>query len=174
MLGVKQQGSEWQLWGELWMILADPCFDADTKCLSKLPHLLRLGFRNGVRPLVVGDIAFLPKHVEFSNHGRVDAEGQFKRLNHAVVMVAALSVVPSDGQSSGGKLEGCVIRNVELPIGNQIRRLAGLQISIGDGEEVGDLLPTCLVLLEPPEFEPVLQAHSRHQSEKSSGQTRHH
>ena len=38
-------------------------------------------------------------------------------------------------------------------------------------KEVGDFLPARLVLLEPPEFEPILQAHARHRSEKSSGQT---
>jgi hypothetical protein len=43
-------------------------------------------------------------------------------VNHAVVMVGALGFVPGRGQGSGGKLESCVIRNVELPIGNQVRR----------------------------------------------------
>ena len=38
-------------------------------------------------------------------------------------------------------------------------------------KEVGDFLPARLVLLEPSEFEPILQAHARHRSEKSSGQT---
>jgi hypothetical protein len=34
--------------------------------------------------------------------------------------------------------------------------LAGLQVPISDGEQVGDFLPARLVLLEPSEFEPVL------------------
>ena len=53
-------------------------------------------------------------------------------------------------------MQGGVVRNVELPVGNERRSLAGLQIPISDGEEVGDLLPACLVLLEPSELEPVL------------------
>jgi len=104
------------------MILADPRLDVAAKCFSKLPHLLRLRLRNGVSPLVVGDIAFLAKHVELPNRSRLNAEGEFKRVNHAVVMVGALGFVPGRGQGSGGKLESCVIRNVELPIGNQVRR----------------------------------------------------
>jgi len=147
--------------------------DAAAKCFSKLPHLLCLRLRKSVSPLVVGDIALLAKHVELPNQSRLNAEGEFKRVNHAVVMVGAFGFVPGRGQGSGGKLESRAICDVELPIRNQVRRLAGLQISIGDGEEAGDFLPTRLVLLEPSEFEPVLQAHSRHRSEKSSGQTRH-
>ena len=155
------------------MILSNPRLDAAAKGFGKLPHLFRLRLRNGVCPLVVSDIALLAKHVELRNHGRVEAEGEFKRVNDAVMMVAALGSIPGGSQRSGGKLEGRVICNVELPVGNQVRSLAGLQISIGDGEEVGDFLPTRLVLLEPSELEPILEAHSRHRSEKPLGRTRH-
>ena len=60
------------------------------------------------------------------------------------------------GRVRRGKLQGGVIRNVELPVGNERRCPAGLQVPISDGEEVGDFLPARLVLLEPSEFEPVL------------------
>jgi hypothetical protein len=46
------------------------------------------------------------------------AEGEFKRVDHAVVMIGALGFVSGRGQSGGRKLESRVIRNVEPPIGN--------------------------------------------------------
>lgn len=75
------------------------------------------------------------------------------------MMVRALSLVPGGGQCGGGKLKRRVICNVEPPIGNQFRRLAGLKISIRDGEEVPDLLSAGRVRSEPSEIAPVYQAH---------------
>jgi len=155
------------------MILTDPRLDDGAEGFGKLSHLFRLRLRDGVRPLVVGDVALLAKDVEFRNHGRLDAERELKRVNNAVMMVVARGIVPGGSQRSGGKLESRVVCNVELPIGNQIRRLAGLQVPIGDGEEVGDFLPACLVLLEPSELEPVFEAHPHRRSEKPLGQTPH-
>jgi hypothetical protein len=34
--------------------------------------------------------------------------------------------------------------------------LAGLNITVGDQKKVGDFLTACLVLLQPPEREPIL------------------
>ena len=72
------------------MILADPCLDVAAEGFSELTHFLGLPLRNGIRPVVIGDIAFLPEHVELPDRGRIEDERQFKRLNDAVVMVAAL------------------------------------------------------------------------------------
>ena len=49
-----------------------------------------------------------------------------------------------------------IVGDVETPIVMKSRGFAGGEVAISDGEEVGDLFGTCLVLLEPPEFEPIL------------------
>lgn len=91
-----------KLWGEPWMILADPRLDGAAKCFSKLPHLLRLRLRNGVGPLVAGDIAFLAKHVlaQVSEGAvfRPEPHGG-KNLGRAVIAVPSLRMVaPSQAQ----------------------------------------------------------------------------
>jgi hypothetical protein len=52
-------------------------------------------------------------------------------------------------------LKSRVVRNIELPIRSQIRRLTVFQIPIGDGEQVGDFLLAGLVLLDPSELAPI-------------------
>jgi hypothetical protein len=76
-------------------------------------------------------------------------------VNDAKVVVHALGSEAGRRQRGGRELEGPIIRNVELPIGTHVGRSARLQVSIGDGEQVGDFLAAGLVFLEPPEGLPI-------------------
>jgi len=121
-----------------------------------LPHFIRLRLRHRTRSVVIGDVALLAEDIELRDGRGFCPKREFEGLNDAVMMVRSFRLVSGGRQSGGGKLQGGVICNVELPVGNERRCLAGLQIPISNGEEVGDLLPACLVLLEPSELEPVL------------------
>jgi hypothetical protein len=77
-------------------------------------------------------------------------------VDHAKVVVAPLGLKPSRSQSRGCELESRIVGNIELPVVHQSGGLAGLQVTIYDGEQICDLLAARLVLLEPTELEPVL------------------
>lgn len=155
------------------MVCPEPCLNAVAKHLGKIAHFASFRIGNRVRPLVVREVPLLAKDVELPDGGCFEAEREFQRLNDAIVMVPPLGFIPGGGQRRGCELEGRVIRDGELPIGNQCRCLAGFQIPIRDGEQVSDLLWARLVLLEPSEFEPIWQAHARHRSGRFSGQPPH-
>lgn len=72
------------------------------------------------------------------------------------MVVAPFGLKPSRGQSRGRELESCIVGDIEFPIVHQSGGLAGLQVTICDGEEICDLLAARLVLLEPAELEPVV------------------
>jgi hypothetical protein len=62
------------------------------------------------------------------------------------MVIRALGGEAGSGKCGGGKLERGVVSNVESSIRYQARCTARLQVSIGDGEEIGDFLTTCLVV----------------------------
>lgn len=138
------------------MVLANPGFHFATQCFGELPHLIRLRLRDRARSVVIGDIALLAEDIELRDGRGFCPKREFEGLNDAVVVVRSFRLVSGGRQGGGGKLQGSVIRNVELPVGNERRSLTGIQIPISDGEQVGDFLPARLVLLEPSEFEPIL------------------
>lgn len=137
------------------MVLAKPGKDALVQNLGKLAHLGCLAFRDRVRPLVVGGIALLSEQVEFPNCRGIRPDGELKRMDHAIVMIGAISPVTGGRQRGRRQLKSRVVRNIELPIRSQIRRLTVFQIPIGDGEQVGDFLLAGLVLLDPSELAPI-------------------
>ena len=79
------------------MALAYPRLYVAAERFSKLPHLLCLYLRNTVSPLVIRDIPLLAEHVELPDDGRLDAEGELQRVNHAVMMVCTFRFVTSGG-----------------------------------------------------------------------------
>ena len=154
------------------MVCAKPVLYSLSQNFREFPHLCRLEFRDCMRSLVIGNTALLAEQVELSNQGGIGAYRELERVDHSIVMIGALGSIPGGRQRGGGQLKRAVIRDIELPVGAQGRRLAVLQISIGDGEEIGHLQPAGLMVLEPSELSPIPQAHSRRRSQRFSGRTR--
>jgi hypothetical protein len=140
----------------LGMILADPVLDVCPKLLGQAAHAVRFKIGDRVRLLVVGYVSLLSKGIERLDRRGVRAEGQCEGFDNTVVMIRAFGLVPGDSQGRRCKLERGVVRDVEAPIVVKTERLRGPQVAISYGEEIGDFLPARLVLLEPPEFEPIL------------------
>ena len=67
-------------------------------------------------------------------------------------MICAFGLITGSGKSRYRKLERRVISDIQLPIRYQVRCAASSQVSIGDGDQIGDLLPAGLVYPEPTEF----------------------
>jgi hypothetical protein len=49
------------------MVRARPGVDTLAERLRKFPHFRSLSFRDGVRPLIIGNIALLAKQIELPN-----------------------------------------------------------------------------------------------------------
>ena len=137
------------------MILSQPSFDEASKTLRDLLHLLDIYVRDGVGSLVVANISLLAKYVQLPNRRRVQSHREFKGLDHPVMMIRPLGLVPRRRQRRRRKLQRRVIGDIELPVGHQLRRAACPQVSIGDREQIGDFPPACLVRLQPTVLEPV-------------------
>jgi hypothetical protein len=71
-------------------------------------------------------------------------------------MVRSFRLVAGGCQRRLCELEGGIVRNIEAPVVVKAGRIRGCQVTIGYGEQFVDFLPACFVLLEPPEFEPIL------------------
>ena len=131
------------------MVRGDPGQNFLPQPQGELPHLLRLALGYRARLLVVCNVPLLSEGVKQADSRSVGADRQFQRVNHAVVMIGPLRLITRGGKSGRGKLQRGIVGDIESPVGYQVGGLGSLNITIGDGEQVGDLLPACLVLLEP-------------------------
>jgi hypothetical protein len=80
-------------------------------------HSLGLMDRDSVCPIIVADVAFFAKAVQFSYLRGSPTQSELEGLNGSVMVGLARRSEPLRGSSCGGKWKGGVVRDVELPIG---------------------------------------------------------
>jgi len=124
-------------------------------------HFVGFTRRCGTSTLVVGEISLSAHAIERVDEASVGGDRQPKRLYGAFVGAQSLGSITFRGQRKRGELKRRVVRDAEAPIGAQPIDRRVLEVSINDGEQVGDLFGAALVFREPPVFQPGLQCHLR-------------
>lgn len=71
------------------------------------------------------------------------------------MVVRAFSLISCGSECGRGELQRGIVSNVKAPIADEARSLGGSEVTIGDGEQIRDFLPACLVLLEPSVLVPI-------------------
>lgn len=134
----------------------NPLFNFTPQSGRQFPHFIDFQIRDSARPLVVCQVSLLTKRVKRADKPLIQSDRELEGVDHSEVVVAPFGLKPGRGQRRGRELESRVVGNIELPVVHQAGGLARRQVTICDGEQIGDLRAARLVLLEPAELEPVL------------------
>ena len=137
------------------MVFSNPTLDFHPEPLCKLVHFVCFEVGDSTGSLVIRNVPFLSKGIELLNGCCVQAKGH-QRFDHSVVVVRPFRLEASRNQRCRCELQGGIVRNIEPPVVVKAGGLGSRQVPIGYGEQAGDFLPACFVLLEPPEFAPIL------------------
>src|SRR5208283_4956657 len=103
---------------EFGMVLPDPRGYTLAQIERQTEHLFDFELRYGFSPLVVRNVALLPEQVELLNLVPFQANREFDGLDDPVMVICALSLVATGGEGGCGELQGGVVGDVELPIGD--------------------------------------------------------
>ncbi len=141
---------------QVWTDSPNPLLDFTSQSDRQFPHAIDFQIGDCARPLIVRQVSLLTKRVERTDKPLIESDRQLKGVDHAEVVVAPLGLKSGRGQRCSRELESRIVGNIEFPVVHQGSGLTGLQVTICDGEQIGDLLAARLVLLEPAEPEPVL------------------
>src|SRR3954471_10818509 len=147
-------------------MICEPAADRRIDLAGQIDHFLGLMIGNYASPFVASLVSLLPEDIQARDQAPRRADGVAEGLNHPVVMSLACRPITARRQSGRGGLEGGVVCDVELPVGAQGVQPRVDQIALDDAEKLTDLLWSGLVLSQPTELQPVVQAHASSRSRR--------
>ena len=113
-------------------------------------HLFGFRLGNDTGTLIVSLVALLAEGVKKVDLVRRQAQRELQRPDDPQVMRRSGSFESRGGQRSRRKLKRRIVSNVEPPVRDEIRRLAGFEVTIGEPEQLRDLFARCSMRLDPP------------------------
>lgn len=120
------------------MVFANPSDHAIANSDRELAHLRRILVGHCAGTFVSGDVAFLSEGVEGPQKLRVRTNCFAQRLDDSVMMLVPRRSIAGCGECSCRRLQRGVISDVHPPVGAYIFRGAVGQITIDDGQQIGD------------------------------------
>jgi hypothetical protein len=137
----------------------EPRDDVVAKATREGTHGLSIRVGHQANAFVSADVALLAERIERGHHRRVCADRLLERLNHPIVMGIPRCPIASGGEGGCCGLQGCVIRDVHLPVGTEPVSGAVGEVAFDDLQEIANLVWTALMPCQPAISLPVRQAH---------------
>lgn len=138
------------------MFFFDPRDKFFAQLFGEFPHGFNISIRNGSGAFIIGRVALLAKQIEHGHSFGVGTERLAQGIDHTVMMIHPFRLVSSCGQSGGRDLKRGVVSDVEAPVVVKTGSPSGGYITVGDGDEISDLVGRRLVRLQPSVSLPVL------------------
>ena len=143
------------------MLLPEPLRHLLPQANGQCDHGVCLTARYGPDLLVDRNVPLAPTTVQKIHIFLVRAGGEDQALDASLVLVLPFRLVPLRRQRHHRQLQRRIERDIKPPLVPQRRRLALLDITIGDGEQVGDFLRGRFVPANPIVLQIDFQAHLR-------------
>lgn len=128
------------------MMRRNPLFNFLAEALGECQHFRAVGFGYHTGALVVGFVSLLAELIQSLDDILVQANREFQGADDPIVVSHPLRLIAGGGQRSRSELQGSIVSNIELPIGNEVFGLARIEVAVSETEQVGDFLPTRLML----------------------------
>jgi hypothetical protein len=143
------------------MIRAKPIKNLSPEGDCQLPHFVGLAIGDHAGALVAEDVSLLAKSIETADQPLRGPDGQSQRLDDMVVPLFSGGTVTARGKGRCRCQTSLVVRDGEPGVGAEPFGVAIGEVTVDDGEQIGDLVLRRLVCYQPAVSRPVGQAHLR-------------
>lgn len=140
-------------------MLAKPRQHAKLELSGQGEHLFSFGGGDQAGALVGAVMALPSKLIQLLDQGRIGADGVSEALDDTIVVRLTGCPVPGCCQSGGSHLQRRVVGDIQAPVGVQSWSVAGGNVTLRQGQQIGDLSPARAVRRQPSPGQPVAQGH---------------